>query len=421
MLFLADEIGELVDTFLTDHGGIHIGQKQLLAPSGFLLNDHIDWCAAKCCAQGFSISAVVWRALRCEGKVSGDAGCQPFQGRGRGQGSGGFGQQTFVERRAGGVGNECGNKCHEQGFQTVSNISALLIAGPTASGKSALAIRLAEATGGVVVNADSMQVYRDLRVITARPTLEEEGQAPHRLFGHVDGAENYSVGRWVEDAKALLAELAQAGRLPIITGGTGMYFKALLRGLSDIPAVPDDVRAKVRAQAEGLSAPELHARLMAVDPATGAGLRPSDPQRILRALEVFEATGAPLVSFQTRPGTPLLDPQTARGFFLAPEREILKARIDARFVSMMEQGALQEVEALAARGLDPALPVMRAHGVPGLIDYLRGASTLAAAIERGQRDTRAYSKRQFTFVRHQLPEFEMVAPEAAWNAVSSLL
>jgi tRNA dimethylallyltransferase len=303
----------------------------------------------------------------------------------------------------------------------VSRISALLIAGPTASGKSALAIRLAEATGGVVVNADSMQVYSDLRVITARPTVEEEGQAPHRLFGHVDGAENYSVGRWVEDAKALLAELAQEGRLPIITGGTGMYFKALLRGLSDIPAVPDEVRARVRAEAEGLSAPQLHARLMALDPATEAGLRPSDPQRIIRALEVFEATGEPLVTFQTRPGIPLLDPHTARGFFLAPEHEVLKARIDARFVAMMEQGALPEVEALAARGLDPALPVMRAHGVPGLIEYLRGASTLEAAIERGQRDTRAYSKRQFTFVRHQLPEFEMVAPEAAWEAVRAQL
>jgi tRNA dimethylallyltransferase len=160
---------------------------------------------------------------------------------------------------------------------------------------------------------------------------------------------------------------------------------------------------------------------MAVDPATAQGLRPSDPQRIMRALEVFEATGEPLVSFQTRPGIPLLDPQTSRGFFLAPEREVLKARIDARFVAMMEQGALQEVEVLAARGLDPALPVMRAHGVPGLIDYLRGDSTLNAAIERGQRDTRAYSKRQFTFVRHQLPEFEMVAPEKAWEAIRTSL
>ncbi len=300
-------------------------------------------------------------------------------------------------------------------------ISALLIAGPTASGKSALAIRLAQATGGVVVNADSMQVYADLRIITARPSLEEEASAPHRLFGHVDGSVNFSVGKWVEEARILLAELAAQGRLPIITGGTGMYFKALLRGLSDIPAVPDDVRAQVRAQAEGMTAPELHARLALNDPATAARLRPSDPQRILRALEVYAATGQPLASFQERRAPPLLNPATARAFFLAPEREALKARIDARFEAMMGQGAMQEVEALAARGLDPALPVMRAHGVPGLIAYLAGQTTLPEAIARGQRDTRAYAKRQFTFVRHQLPEFQMVAPEAAWEAVSGAL
>jgi tRNA dimethylallyltransferase len=296
-------------------------------------------------------------------------------------------------------------------------ISALLIAGPTASGKSALAIRVAQATGGVVVNADSMQVYADLRIITARPSVEEEGRAEHRLFGHVDGAVNYSVGKWAEDARATLADIAGQGRLPIFTGGTGMYFKSLLRGLSEIPAVPDKIRAQVRADAEGLSPPELHARLASRDPETAARLRPSDPQRILRALEVFAATGQPLASFQNRRGAPLLDPATTAAYFLAPEREALKARIDARFVAMMEQGALPEVEALAARGLDPALPVMRAHGVPGLIDHLRGRTTLEDAIERGQRDTRAYAKRQFTFVRHQLPEFRMVAPEAAWDVV----
>lgn len=300
-------------------------------------------------------------------------------------------------------------------------ISALLIAGPTASGKSALAIKAAQATGGVVVNADSMQVYRDLRIITARPTVEEEAQAEHRLFGRVDGAVNYSVGKWVEDARTTLAGIARQGRLPILTGGTGMYFKALLRGLSDIPAVPDEVRARVRAEAEGASAPELHARLAALDPQTAAGLRPSDPQRILRALEVFEATGRPLAGFQQRRSAPLLDPATTAAIFLAPERAALKARIDARFLAMMEQGALDEVEALAARHLDPALPVMRAHGVPGLVDYLQGRVTLNEAIARGQRDTRAYSKRQFTFVRHQLPEFRMVAPEAGWEAIQSIL
>jgi tRNA dimethylallyltransferase len=158
-----------------------------------------------------------------------------------------------------------------------------------------------------------------------------------------------------------------------------------------------------------------------VDPETAARLRPTDPQRNLRALEVFAATGQPLASFQNRRAAPLLDPATTAAFFLLPERAALKARIDARFHAMMEQGALGEVEGLAARGLDPALPVMRAHGVPGLIDYLRGDATLAEAIARGQRDTRAYSKRQVTFVRHQLPEFAMVAPEQGWEALAAVL
>ena len=304
---------------------------------------------------------------------------------------------------------------------TRSAISALLIAGPTASGKSALAIRVAQETGGVVVNADSMQVYGDLRTLSARPSPDEERAAEHRLFGHVDGAVNYSVGRWVEDARDLLADLAQGGQLPIFTGGTGLYFKALLQGLSEIPAVPEEVRARVRAEAEGLAPQEIHARLRAVDPETAARLRPTDPQRNLRALEVFAATGQPLASFQNRRAAPLLDPATTAAFFLLPERAALKARIDARFHAMMEQGALGEVEGLAARGLDPALPVMRAHGVPGLIDYLRGDATLAEAIARGQRDTRAYSKRQVTFVRHQLPEFAMVAPEQGWEALAAVL
>jgi tRNA dimethylallyltransferase len=295
----------------------------------------------------------------------------------------------------------------------IDRFDALLIAGPTSSGKSALAIRLAQRYGGVVINADSMQVYGDLRIITARPTPDEEASVPHRLFGHVDGAVNYSVGRYVEDARAVLAEVREQGWLPVFAGGTGMYFKALLRGLSDIPPVPDAVRAAVRAKAEGMSPAELHARLAACDPQTAARLRPSDPQRILRALEVHAATGRPLASFQDSRSAPLLDAQHCRAVFLTPDREVVKARIDARFRDMMDAGALEEVERLAARGLDPALPVMRAHGVPGLIDYLGGSSTLEDAIARGQRDTRAYSKRQVTFVRHQLPEFELVAPESA--------
>lgn len=289
----------------------------------------------------------------------------------------------------------------------------LLIAGPTASGKSAAAIAVAKAIGGVVVNADSMQVYRDLHVLTARPSAEEMQEAPHLLFGHVDGAVNYSAGKWLADAEAVLARLRAENRPAVLAGGTGLYFKALTQGLSDMPAVPDDVRAEVRAEAEGVAPHELHARLAALDPASAARLRPSDPQRILRALEIFAATGRSLTEFQNQRAAPLLAPGSWRGLFLAPEIGALRTRIDARFLAMMEQGALDEARALAARRLDPALPVMRAHGVPGLIDFLEGRASLDEAIARGQRDTRAYAKRQFTWARHQLPGFEWVAPDAA--------
>lgn len=288
-----------------------------------------------------------------------------------------------------------------------------LIAGPTASGKSALALRLARRFDGVVINADAMQVYRDLRILTARPSMEEEAAVAHRLFGFVDAAENYSVGRWLADVAPVLEALRQEERIAIITGGTGLYFKALVRGLSDIPSVPSHVRSEVRRQAAGVSPARLHARLAASDPQTAAMLRPSDPQRILRALEVHAATGRSLASYQDRRGAPLLRPGDWRAVFLSPDRAALRARIEARFDAMMEAGALEEVRALADRGLDHGLPAMRAHGLPGLIEALRGATTLEAAIERGKNDTRRYVKRQFTFARHQLPEFDEIAPEFA--------
>lgn len=291
-------------------------------------------------------------------------------------------------------------------------IGAILIAGPTASGKSALAIRLAERLGGTVLNADSMQVYRDLRVITARPTAVEEAQVPHLLFGHVDAAVNYSVGLWQADAASALASVKAQGRLPIITGGTGLYFKALTQGLSDIPKVPDDLRAEVRAEAEGKTPEELHRMLSAVDPETAARLRPSDPQRIVRALEVYRATGVPLAHFQAkREGALLTEPFLA--YFLAPDRDVLRARIDARFDTMVQSGAVDEVEQLMRRQLDPALPAMRAHGVPWIIRALRGEISMDDAAEGGKADTRRYSKRQHTWFRHQAPEFEWVSPAEA--------
>jgi len=297
-------------------------------------------------------------------------------------------------------------------------IRALLIAGPTASGKSAVALALARRFGATIVNADSMQVYRDLRVLTARHDQAEERQAPHRLFGQIDGAVNFSVGRWLEAAERILAE----ARSPIVfVGGTGLYFRALTQGLSDIPEVPEDVRARIRAEAEGEPTPALHARLARSDPLTAARLRPSDRQRLLRALEVFEATGRPLLALQGgRDAAPLKSGEWA-GLFLAPERAALNARIESRFEAMLRAGALDEVSALARRGLDPALPVMRAHGAPHLIAHLAARLSLDEARELAVRDTRRYAKRQLTWARHQMPGFAWVAPEAAEAAGAAAL
>ncbi|UGY20862.1 tRNA (adenosine(37)-N6)-dimethylallyltransferase MiaA [Bradyrhizobium septentrionale] len=290
---------------------------------------------------------------------------------------------------------------------------AVLIAGPTASGKSALALALAQRTGGVVINTDSMQVYRDLRIITARPTAGEEALVPHRLYGHVDAGVNFSAGAWVADAARVLAEARADKRLPIFIGGSGLYFKALTRGLSAVPPIPTEVRDRVRARLEQHGVAALHAELAERDPVSAERLKPRDRTRIARALEVVEATGRPLPDWHREGLPPLLPPGQFHALFLAPERDWLYARIDARFGAMLDAGALDEVAALAARGLDPLLPAMKAHGVPALIRHLKGEISREEAAEIGRADTRHYAKRQFTWFRHQLPEFEWVAPEAA--------
>jgi tRNA dimethylallyltransferase len=296
---------------------------------------------------------------------------------------------------------------------------AVLIAGPTASGKSALALALAEATGGVVINTDSMQVYRDLRVLTARPTPEEEARVPHRLYGTCDAAVNCSAGSWIADAAAALAEARATGQLPIFIGGTGLYFKALTRGLSAVPPIPAEVRDDVRARMEREGVEALHARLMLRDPVSGAKLKPRDSARVARALEVIEATGRALPDWHRDNLPPLLDPEDVTAVFLAPDRKELYARINARFETMVAAGALDEVAALAARKLDPLLPAMKAHGVPALMRYLAGEITRDEAVDIGQIDTRHYAKRQFTWFRHQLPEFAWVRPEEAWARIES--
>jgi tRNA dimethylallyltransferase len=290
---------------------------------------------------------------------------------------------------------------------------AVLIAGPTASGKSALALTLAEALGGTIINADAMQVYRDLRVLTARPSPAEEARVPHLLYGHVDAAENYSVGRGCVDASAALPVVERGGRLPILTGGTGLYFKALTHGLAAVPPIPAQIRAAVRARLEREGIAALYAELSERDGATARRLMPGDRARITRALEVVLATGRSLTDWHREGMTPALDPQLAVKVFLDVDRAELYRRIDARFDAMLCAGALDEVRALASRRLDPALPAMKAHGVPWLIRHLNGEIDLAAAVEAAKRDTRRYTKRQATWFRHQLPDWTWIAPETA--------
>jgi len=292
-------------------------------------------------------------------------------------------------------------------------VRAVLIAGPTASGKSALALAIAERFAGTIINADSMQVYRDFRVLTARPTREEEARAPHLLYGHVDAAENYSVGRWAVDAARTLAEVEAKRRLPIFVGGTGLYFKSLLQGLSDMPPVPSEVRARVRAEAKDVSAPVLHARLAQRDLRMAEALRPTDRQRVIRALEIFEATGRSLAEWQQSPGKPLIDPKDTLSVFLEIDRTELRARIDTRFDAMLADGALDEVRTLVARKLDPALPALKAHGAPALSRHLIGEISLEEASTSGKTDTRKYAKRQETWFRHQMKDWPWVKPEVA--------
>jgi len=297
---------------------------------------------------------------------------------------------------------------------------AVLIAGPTASGKSALALTLAQKTGGVVINTDSMQVYRDLRIITARPTPAEEALVPHRLYGHVDAAVNFSAGAWVADAAKILEQARAEHRLPIFVGGSGLYFKALTRGLSAVPPIPAEFRESVRARLERDGVEALHAELGLRDPASAQRLKPRDRARIARALEVVEATGRALTDWHREGLPPLLAPGEFSALFLGPERDQLYARIDARFDAMLSEGALDEVAALAARQLDPLIPAMKARGVPALIRHLHGEISRDEASEIGRADTRHYAKRQFTWFRHQLPEFEWIAPEMAGEWVQAM-
>jgi len=297
---------------------------------------------------------------------------------------------------------------------------AILIAGPTASGKSALAVAIAARRGGVVINADSMQVYRDLEILSARPSAPELAQASHLLYGFVPASEPYSVGRWIADVAAALADTERAGALPVIVGGTGLYFKALLEGLSPIPAIPADIRAHWRGEARRLGAAALHALLAARDPQTARGLRPSDPQRVTRALEVLDATGRGLATWQLEPGRPLIEEAAALKLVLAPDRDELYQRADLRFDAMMAAGALEEARRLGTLGLSPELPVMRALGVRPLLAAASGDTTLEAAIAAAKLETRNYIKRQLTWLKRNMITWTHVNTQETDSSVKNI-
>ncbi|MCR5859448.1 tRNA (adenosine(37)-N6)-dimethylallyltransferase MiaA [Mesorhizobium sp. J428] len=287
---------------------------------------------------------------------------------------------------------------------------AVLIAGPTASGKSALALEVARRIGGAIVNADSMQVYDVLRVLTARPDAADLSAAPHHLYGHVDPATLYSTGEWTRDVERLAARGGLGGRRPIFVGGTGLYFRALLGGLSEMPQIPPAIREGWRERLVREGAARLHEILAERDAEAAAGLRPTDGQRIARALEVLDASGRSIRHWQSRTAAPLVDPGSATRIVLDIDRALLHRRIDARVKRMVEEGAVEEVRRLRALKLDPALPAMKAIGVPEFAEVLDGARGLADAISRVQAATRQYAKRQLTWFRNQLgPEWRRLA------------
>ncbi|MBW4329591.1 tRNA (adenosine(37)-N6)-dimethylallyltransferase MiaA [Stakelama sp. CBK3Z-3] len=282
-----------------------------------------------------------------------------------------------------------------------------LIAGPTASGKSALAIALAKAHRGTVINADSAQVYRDLRILSARPSAEEEAQVPHRLFGHVDGAENYSAARWAREARTEIASAHANNRLPILVGGTGMYMRTLIEGIAPVPEIDAEVRAEVRARPVA----QNYRDLQSLDPASAQRLRPTDTTRIARALEVVRSTGRPLADWQRAKTGGIGNAIRLMPLVLLPDRAWLTDRCDRRFVSMLDHGAVPEALALAARADIPdTSPVRRAIGVPQILGWQAGEISRDQAVSDAQAATRQYAKRQYTWFRNQ--------PPPAWQRVS---
>lgn len=291
--------------------------------------------------------------------------------------------------------------------------NAILIAGPTASGKSALALDLAERSGGVIVNTDSMQGYSVLDVLTARPGAAELERVPHFLYGHVHPSVAYSTGAWLRDVTKLIDDGMFSERPVIFVGGTGLYFRALAEGISDMPEIPQSIRDRWRHELKEQGAARLHSILLREDSAVAMQLKPTDSQRIVRALEVLDASGRSIADWQAARGRPLIDRDSARFLVIEPDRAELVERIEARFDRMLDKGALDEVKRLVALGLDPDLPAMKAIGVRELQAAMAGQMGFPEAIERAKIATRQYAKRQATWFRHQLgPEWQRLHPSA---------
>ncbi len=285
-------------------------------------------------------------------------------------------------------------------------VSLIIIGGPTGSGKSALALDLAERIGGAIVNADSMQQYRDLRIVTARPTLADHGRAPHYLYGHLPADKPGSVGQWLRQATRVIDEIKSQERVPIVVGGTGLYLKALLKGIAAVPDIPSEIRLTTTERFDVLGVPGFHQEFAKQDPEQAAMLEPGDRQRLIRAAEVLEATGKSLLYWRAQPHNRAILPEPIVGVALLPPRAALHDRIEQRLQTMIDAGALDELDVLRSKKLPPDLPLMKAVAVPELLAHLDGRLDLVTAVERASAKTRQYAKRQMTWLRHQLPELE---------------
>jgi tRNA dimethylallyltransferase len=420
-----DGLGKLVEHLVLDDRRLQIGDEEPFAPSRRRLNENIDPGAIDQSARHLlDLPRDLPLAGRIEDEIAGLLGGKPDRLAANPQSPGDRRGETGQARPAVEPRDQGEDHLHQPASYSgrrachkpapVSGDGAppvLVIAGPTASGKSALAIELADAFGGTIVNADSLQVYHDLRVLTARPDAAAEQRAVHRLYGFLDAGERGSVADWRSLALAEIAAVTAAGRLPILVGGTGLYIRAIEKGLAPVPEIPEELRREASELYLVLGGAVFRERLGQLDPCGAVRLAPGDRQRLVRAYEVVRATGVPLTTWQRRPHSP--SPYRFAMILLAPPRDRLYAVCETRFAGMMAAGALAEAEALAARDLDPDLPAMKAVGLPELLRHLRGEIALADAIAAAQRATRQYAKRQMTWFRHQ------IAPDLKLNELFS--